>query len=404
MFQKSGVRSRRFFDAYSNNGALDSSGDVYMYSDTSRFSGDSWAGEFRLDGRFGAFGREHRLLLGVEYAQRDDDLAFGYTYLGPGNLYSREFQAANVIPGGARFQDFDFDYSNDNRDAGAYGQLLLSVSDRVRLLLGARYDWSDIDHLNNNDSQLDTKEDGELTMRAGATWEAGTHLTAYGVYAQTFNPTVDARSESGRILDPETGEGFELGAKSDWFDGRLGVNLAVFRQQLDNIPIPEPGNPDASISGGLQRTDGVELEVSGEVGGLTLGAAATLLDSKYIDERDPYFGLAPYGTIERQFGMYASYELQNGPLRGLAFGATLVDVGQRRQTDFSDPENYSEYFLRGYTRADISVSYHALPQWEFSLQVRNLTDKRYIERLRDLYQDNFFGSPRAFLARAEYRF
>jgi hypothetical protein len=38
------------------------------------------------------------------------------------------------------------------------------------------------------------------------------------------------------------------------------------------------------------------------------------------------------------------------------------------------------------------------------LQVRNVTDERYIERLRDLFQDNFFGSPRALLVRAERQF
>ena len=37
--------------------------------------------------------------------------------------------------------------------------------------------------------------------------------------------------------------------------------------------------PDCAWAG-LQRSDGVELEVSGKVGGLTLGAAATLLDSQ----------------------------------------------------------------------------------------------------------------------------
>jgi outer membrane receptor protein involved in Fe transport len=48
--------------------------------------------------------------------------------------------------------------------------------------------------------------------------------------------------------------------------------------------------------------------------------------------------------------------------------------------------------------------YNALPNWELSLQVRNVGDERYIERLRDRFQDNFFGAPRAVLFRAEYQF
>jgi outer membrane receptor protein involved in Fe transport len=395
LLQKSGVKSERFFDAYSNACCLDTSGFVYMYSDTSRSHGDSWAGELRLDGRFDAFGREHRVLFGLEHAQRDDDLAFGYTYLGPGNLYTQEFQAENVIPGGARFQNFDFDFSNENLDQGVYGQLLLTLADRLKLLVGARYDWSEIEHLNNNDGQLDTKDDGEMTWRVGVTWEPTSNLIAYGVYAQTFNPTVDARSDTGAILEPETGEGLEFGLKSEWFDGRLGATLAVFRQELDNIPISAPPpNDNFSINGGLQRTDGIELEVSGEVEGLTVGLAATWLESEYIDPLDPNFGLTPWGLIDNQSSLFVNYELQSGPLQGLGFGATVVDVGKRWQAD---------YFLGGYTRADLNLSYH-LPQWDISMQLRNVTDERYVERLRDLYQDNFFGAPRAVVMRAEYRF
>lgn len=400
LLQKSGVRSHRFFDAYSNARCLDTSGFVYMYSDTSISDGDSWAGEFRLDGRFEAFGREHRMLFGLEHAQRDDDLAFGYTYLGPGNLYTREFQIENVIPGGARFQNMDFDFTNENLDQGAYGQLLLTLGDRTKLLLGARYDRADIDHLNNNTGQLDAKTFSETTYRVGLTYELNANLMFYGVYAQTFNPTVDARSESGRILDPETGEGLEFGGKSEWFDGRLATSFAVFRQELDNIPITDPTNPNFSINGGLQRTDGLELEVSGEIEGFTLGAAAAWMDSEYVDPRDPNYGFTPWGLIEYQASFFASYQIQRGALQGLGIGATIVDVGDRRQGAYWSGES----FLEGYTRTDLNFYYNGFEDWELSLQLRNVGDERYIERLRDQYQDNFFGAPRAFMFRAEHRF
>jgi iron complex outermembrane receptor protein len=305
-----------------------------------------------------------------------------------------------VIPGGARNQNFDFDFTNENLDQGVYGQLLITLHDRLKLLAGARYDWAEIDHLNNNTGQLDTKDDGELTYRVGLTWEATRSVMTYAMYAQTFNPTVDARTESGRILDPETGEGLELGLKSEWFDGRLGASAAVFRQELDNIPITDPLNSNFSINGGLQRTDGIELEVSGEVAGLTLGLAAAWLDSEYIDPRDPNYGFTPWGLIEHQASLFATYELQQGLLKGLGFGATILDVGDRRQGDYFLGDNS----LSGYTRTDLHLSYKGVPDWNISLQLRNVTDERYIERLRDQYQDNFFGAPRALLVRTEYQF
>jgi len=130
--------------------------------------------------------------------------------------------------------------------------------------------------------------------------------------------------------------------------------------------------------------------------GLTLGFAAAWVDSEYVEPQDiENYGTAPWGLIENQTSAFATYELQEGPLQGFGFGATLVDVGDRRQGDL---------FLKGYTRADLHLSYQGLPDWDITLQLRNVTDERYVERLRDRYQDNFFGAPRAFLLRTEYQF
>jgi TonB-dependent siderophore receptor len=393
--QKSSQSRERFFDSYSNNGALDTSGDVYIYSDTSTTDDDNWAGELRLDGRVSAFGRDHRVLVGYEQGRRRGDLAFGYTALGIGNIYTEDFREENVLPGGARNQNFDFDLSTINRDRALYAQSLISVLDRTKLLLGVRYDESDIWRQNNNTLQIDTKSDSEITLRLGLTHDVSSSLTAYANYAQSFNPTVDARSESGRILDPETGEGYEVGMKGEWFEGLLSATTAVFRQELDNRPITDPNDHHFSINGGLQRTDGIELELSGSpLPGLKLGVAASWLDSEYIDRRDENFGLAPFGLIRQQATFYTGYVLQQGPLRGFGLGATVVQVGERILSG-------AEY-MPGHERVDLHFSYDAFSAVEVSLQIRNVFDERYIERLRDRWQDNFFGAPRAVLLRVEY--
>jgi TonB-dependent siderophore receptor len=397
LLQRGGQSRERFFDSYSNNGYLDTSGDVNIYSDTSITEDDNWAGELRLDGAFSAFGRTHRVLLGLERGERREHLAFGYATLGPGNIYDQEFAADAVLPGGAGNQPYDFDLRTRVSDRAAYGQVQLSLHERTRLLVGARYDHSDIWRRNENTDQIDSKTDEEMTLRVGVTHDVNAHITGYATYAQSFNPSVDARSESGRILDPETGEGLELGLKSEWAEGRFTASGAIFRQELDNRPITDPGNRNFSINGGLQRTDGVELELSGSpVPGLTLGTAATWLDSEYIDPRDENFGFAPYGLVKNQYSFYGRYELQQGLLRGLGLGTTLISVGDRLL--------FGDEFMAGYERLDVSLSYSGLPSWDVSLQVRNVLDERYIERLRDRWQDNFFGSPRAVLVRMQYKF
>jgi outer membrane receptor protein involved in Fe transport len=178
--------------------------------------------------------------------------------------------------------------------------------------------------------------------------------------------------------------------------------LALFQQDLDNRPILEPTNGPGesfSISGGLQRTRGLEIELSGQpYVGLTIGAASAWLDAEYIDERDTSFGLTPVGTIDRQSSLFTSYELPTGRLRGLGFGATVISVGDR-SIAFT-----TEQFIGGYERIDLQAYYKGIPRLDLSLQVRNLLDETYIERFRQPGFGNFFGAPRAFLFRVNWTF
>ncbi|MCC6302565.1 MAG: TonB-dependent receptor [Gammaproteobacteria bacterium] len=383
---------------------IDDAGNTYLYASWVGQEDVTWAGELRLDGRFEAFGREHRLLAGVE-RNRGDFLAWGgYTSsIGTANIYDGSLATAASIP--ARSLPRAYDGRVDSSNEAIYGQVLLSVLDRTKLLLGIRYDRAKLESVFNGLSATpgDTMDKKEPTVRIGVVQDLNESLTGYAVYAQSFNPVLDL-SQNG-ILDPETGEGFELGLKGEWFDGQLGATVAVFRQELDNRPIPDP-DPDLPstaeffISGGLQRSDGLELEITGTPRpGWTVGAASAWLDAEYIDRQDPNFGKTPGGTVKRQSSLYTSYELQGGTFKGLGFGATLLSVGDRIVlTD----ENL---FVDGYERLDLHAFYKGLPGWDFSLLVRNVTDEKYIERPNSAFlYSHFFGAPRSVLLRADYNF
>lgn len=387
---------------------LDDAGNTNLYASWVAHDNDNWAGELRLEGRFDAFGREHQLLVGIERNRLDARAWGGYTSgpIGTANIYDGSLATAPRIPGASLPNAYNG--RTDGSNAAIYGQVFLSVLDRTKLLLGARYDRAKLKNVFNDvsDTGDDTMDKKEPTIRIGVVQDLTSHLTGYAVYAQSFNPVLEL-SRNG-ILDPETGEGFELGLKGEWFDGRLAATAAVFRQKLDNRPIPEPRPEDEEeppngnffISGGLERTDGIELEVVGTpLPGWTVGAASAWLDAEYIDPLDPNFGKTPGGTVKRQSSLYTSYELQGGTLKGLGFGATLVSVGDRIVlTD----ENL---FVDGYERVDLHAFYNGLPRWNFSLLVRNVTDETYIERPNSAFlYSHFFGAPRSVLLRADYRF
>lgn len=399
ILQKGGQSRERFFDGYANTGYLDSTGDIYIYSDTSTTEDDNWSGELRLNGEFNALGREHQILVGLEHSESRTDLAFGYTYLGGGNLYTGDFAADSILSGGAGNQDFDYDTRTNSTSTAPYLQMVLNPVDRVKLLIGARYDFSDIKRTDNISNTVDKSKDEVFTARIGLSWKMNDNVSLYGNYGQSFEPAIDARSVSGEILKPVTGDGVELGIKTEWLGGKLGSTMAVFQQELDGIPITDPNNTNFQINGGLQRTRGAEFEVTGApLPGLTIGAALTLLNSEFIDPRDDNYGLSPDG-IKKQGSFFASYEIQKGLLRGLVVGGSFISVGERQVLGFGMNE-----YMEGYERVDLNFSYKAFDNLDISLNVRNLFDKKYIERVRDRYQDNFFGAPRAALLKTTYHF
>jgi len=232
-------------------------------------------------------------------------------------------------------------------------------------------------------------------MRVGLVQDLTKNISAYTTWGQSFEP-VSNISRTG-ILDPQTGEGYEAGLKTEWFNKKLGANLAVYRQELDNIPIPDPTNGMGEsffVSGGLHRTEGLEVEVFGSpLPGLTLAAAASWMDHAFIDPQDPNYGLSVIASVDRQYTLHANYEFQSGPLMGFGFGATLVSLGDR---------NYilggQQVYADGYERLDLNFSYKGFKYLDVSLHVRNALDAKYIEAPQQFTANgHYLGSPTAVL-------
>ena len=169
-----------------------------------------------------------------------------------------------------------------------------------------------------------------LRHRIGLTYELTRQVSLYTVYGQSFTPELFATDINGDLLDPETGEIYELGAKSEWLGGRLGINTALYRVDRENVAVSAdvpPGTAPYSITSGLQRSEGVEIEVMGRpLPGWDLSLAWNVVDSQFKDRRDPFFGQQPGGTADWQVGAYTAYELQSGAAKGLGFGATVYAI------------------------------------------------------------------------------
>ncbi|WP_419673684.1 TonB-dependent receptor domain-containing protein [Aliarcobacter butzleri] len=64
----------------------------------------------------------------------------------------------------------------------------------------------------------------------------------YTNYSESFTPN-SAMDKNGKILDPETGKGYEFGVKQKLFDDKFDLTTAFFKIEKENIALADPNAP-----------------------------------------------------------------------------------------------------------------------------------------------------------------
>ncbi len=82
--------------------------------------------------------------------------------------------------------------------------------------------------------------------------------TYYFSYGTSFDPSAEALTLTTKTADlgPVKAKSFEVGAKSQWLDGRLMLTQALFRTEVDNAQTNDPDNPTITVLNGNERVDG----------------------------------------------------------------------------------------------------------------------------------------------------
>ncbi|MGH8727718.1 MAG: TonB-dependent siderophore receptor [Burkholderiales bacterium] len=372
-------------------------GDVGLYSSAFRIDSDVWAGEIRLNGRIDLLGRPANLTVGAEYTdvQNINDQRFGV--LGTANIYAENFADFPTVAPVPSFNGLF-----EQPSTGVYAQLQFRPFERLSVLLGGRYDSAETTFENRVGGTKSERDDDAFTGRIGLVFDVRRNVSLYGLYAESFQPVLFNTRSDGELLEPEEGKIYEGGIKTAWFEGRLGVNAALFRIERENVPINDPNNMPGeffSVSGGLLRSDGFELEINGEpLPGWNVSFAGTLLDSEFTEGDPQTIGNAVIGTADWQVGVYTSYELQSGTLQGLGVGLGLFAIADRAAGEFLPGT------LDGYERVDLSLFYNGIRNTKIALQARNVFNERYVEGSDRIGGFNQFGSPTAYLLTLRYDF
>jgi catecholate siderophore receptor len=251
----------------------------------------------------------------------------------------------------------------------------VKLSPKFELNGGLRWDYFDVEGISTTRADV-ARIDRMLSWRAGIVYKPRQNGSIYAAYGTSLNPSLEGLSyqTAGTAIDPEKTYTFEVGSKWDLFKDRLLFSGAVFRVDKSNARTPGllPDDPPQVLQG-KQQVNGLEV---GATGSITrqwkLFAAYTYLDSEIVESNViTEIGKRLQNTPKNSFNLWTTYQ---SPWKiGVGGGARYVD---RR---FGN--NINTRFVDSYWTIDALVSYPLTEHLDLRLNIYNLTDEYFFDRL-----------------------
>jgi len=357
-------------------------------------------------GPFSLFGRQHELVVGA--SRRD------LTFKGKGLPIDLETHTDLNHPSGIPKPDMSANPWTQYRTSkleGTYVTTRLNITDDLKVILGGRLDWYDYDvttawNGKPYSSSRPNKVTRHLTRYAGAIYDLDQHHSVYVSYTDIFKPQ-SVRDASKKFLEPVVGSNYEVGLKGSLLEERLNLAAAYFWSTQDNVAELdneagvdiETGEQFYTSGGKGNKVQGFEVEASGEVlpdWNLTAGYTYThaLKGNKQRNVVDQPMNLLRVST---------SYRLP-GEWRGLTVGGAVnwqsdFYAFTNRPTGDRDAEGYliterAKVTQQAYTVVNLMSRYQFDEHVSASLNVNNLFDKKYYERV-GFYNGVYWGDPRS---------
>jgi len=275
------------------------------------------------------------------------------------------------------YNDFTADLksktASDIEVTSFYIQDQIDVSDNFKIMLGGRFDNFDITVRDIKNGTSETREDEEVSPRAGLIFKPQENLSLYVSYSESFLPRSGEQfkslSSSSARLDPDVFESTEIGVKWDIRDN-LSFTVSYFdSEQTQAVRDSDTGENSEIV--GLQ-VDGIELELKGQVSDkLYLALGYSDLDGETGK------GGEPREIPEQTASLWATYQVNDN--FGLGFGIT-------HQGESNIKNDKPGLILPDYTRVDFAAYYDISEDLSLQLNVENITDELYFPHSHSTHQ------------------
>ena len=225
----------------------------------------------------------------------------------------------------------------------------------------------------------------------------------YASYTSIFKPQT-YRNQNGQTLAPREGDNYELGLKSEYFNGRLNSAIAVYESRQNNLATPDGTiigtETPASRAVAGAKTRGIDMELSGEIlPDWNMNASYNHSVTKDADNER----INTYIPSD-MFKLWTTYKLSGDLDRltvgggvnwqsGIHFSATPSQIGRTVKAKEDDVAVFN-----------LMARYQLTKQWSGTVNVNNVFDKKYISSLDTNFNSMYYGDPRNLMFSTRYDF
>ena len=344
-------------------------------------------------------GNAHEAVLGASYLNREvtREFASGNPVTVPASIFSSDHRTSEP----PAFDQNPVRSDQASEQYAIYSQANFNLFDPVTLALGGRISWWEAETSVNARGAV-SENDGsgtEFIPYAGLIYQLNPEINLYASYTGFFEPQLTT-DHNDNFIDPREGNQIEMGVKGSNLEGNLNWHAAVFRIEDTNRAYADPVNPGFSIPIGKARSEGFELEVSGQLfprWDLTAGYAYT--QTEFVrDASSEGLTLSP-DTPEHNVNLWSRYHFSDNPNQGWRIGAGVNAVSgiYAGSGDVQTEQG-------GYTTVSALLGYQVNDNLDISLNGNNLTDKEYYSTVRGGSRHNYYGAPRNFMLTMDYSF
>ncbi len=274
----------------------------------------------------------------------------------------------------------------------------MTWQEHTRLTWGLRQGHTQRELRLNAPSVTTTADQATQAWQAGLSHDIASTWTLYGSWGTATQPNT-GHSLSGDFLPAlqarQTELGLHLHAAETRHNGGESLpwqaHIAAFQIDQNHLTTPDPADPNggAVLPIGRWQTQGIELSGEARVGAWTYSGQLTHQVFKPIVKTSATMGDTPVGALKDFVTVRIARTVNAAAWLPRQWWAQLQAAGP------SKANATNTVGIKGYERLDLGAQWRLSAQGTLTLNLRNLTDRRYVEAVNgtdDVYQGTRRGA------------